>query len=137
MKKWKLYTITSVIFLILTFIFWIFQFAINKNIDEKSGLAFDLAKHWKLFTSNAFEVSGLFSIASGVIYWTSSEGAFDAISYTTKQVFSTLFRKVKYPYSYSEYKLIKHPADEQIYIWHLIIVGIVLVGIGLIFSSII
>jgi len=136
MKKWKLYTITSVIFLILTFIFWIFQFAINKSIDEKAGQVFDLSKYWKLFTANAFEVAGLFSIASGVMYWTSSEGAFDAISYTTKQVFSTLFRKVKYPYTFEEYKLIKHPAGERVYIWHLIIVGIVLVGIGLIFSSI-
>lgn len=128
MKKWKMYLIASIIFLIITGLLWLMQYGIaNGNNYEPN---------YVLITANSFEVSGLFSIASGILYWTSSEGAFDGISYATKQVYSTLFRKTKYPYTFSEYKLIKHPEDERIYIWHLIIVGLVLLFIGFIVYTI-
>ncbi len=126
MKKWKKYLIGSIVFIVIAFFAFLIQYAIYSKTYEFSWETVGLS-----FLGNSLQVSGVLSIASGLLYFTASEGSFDGIVFATKQFYTALFKKSKYPYTYSEYKILKHPADEgKPYIWHFIIIGFVLIALG-------
>ncbi len=110
--------ITFIVFGLFTVGFYFLQYRLYSESD------WDMSSIDTIyFISNGLSVSGLLCLASSGLYYTASEGAFDGMAYATHQVFSTLFRGRKYPYSFSEYKIKLH-TEKRISLWHLIIVGV-------------
>ncbi len=130
MKKGKKYLIISVVFIVLAIFAFLIQYGIynSNSVNQFSWNSVGMS-----FAGNALQISGVLSIASGLLYFTASEGSFDGFMFATKQFYHALFKRTKYPYTYSEYKLIKHPADEpKPQILPFIVVGIVFVVLGFI-----
>lgn len=130
MKKWKKYLIISVVFIVLAIFAFLIQYGVYNSVSTNQ---FTWSTNGLSFVGNALQISGILSIASGLLYYTASEGSFDGLVFATKQFYHALFRKTKYPYTYSEYKLIKHPENEKkVNIWPFIIIGLIFVIIGFI-----
>ena len=130
MKKWKKYLIISVVFIVLAIFAFLIQYGVYNSV---STTKFSWETVGTSFVGNSLQISGVLSIASGLLYFTASEGSFDGFTYATKQFYHTLFRKTKYPYTYSEYKLIKHPADEpKPHILPFLVEGAIFVVLGFI-----
>lgn len=84
-----------------------------------------------LSLSDGFSIAGLLMICFGGLCYTASEGAFDGITYATKQLWYLMKRTGnKYPYTYQEYRAMKHTKEVQFS--HLFINGGIFLLVGIV-----
>lgn len=129
MKTWKRYLISCLLFIAFGIgIYFIIYNNQKEYISASSVPSFVYYIYWGF---EATSIAGAFALACGALYYTSLEGAFDGFAYATKSAFTAIFRGKKYPYSFSEYKTIKHEGEHG-HVGHLFIPGIILLAIGII-----